>query len=116
MKEEIHASHSIKHVQLCVCYQQTRWDAAVLKYAEKGGGGEGATKQMKGSENGRTRKTHGAINPHLPEIFVSPLTLTSTHHLIDCIADRYLSLQQLQQQLAKWPESHSERAEFTDLV
>ena len=37
MKEEIHASRSIKRVQLCVCYQQIRRDNAVLKYAEKGG-------------------------------------------------------------------------------
>lgn len=63
---------------------------------------------MKGSENGRTRKIHAAINPHLPKILVSPMTLTSIHHLIDCKADRYLRLQRLQQQPAKKPKSHSQ--------
>lgn len=100
MKEENHASHSRKGVQLCVCYQQTWWDTAVLKYA-KGGVG---TKPMKGSENGRTRKTHATINPHLPKILVCPLTLTSTHHLIDCTRDQYLSLHCLQRQPAMWLE------------
>lgn len=49
---------------------------------------EGATQRMKGSEKGRTREKHAAINPYLPNILVSPLTLTRTHHLIDCKADQ----------------------------
>lgn len=53
------------------------------------------------------------INPHLCKILVSPLTLTSTRRLIDCKADRYLSLQCLQQQSAKWSDSPFVWAERT---
>lgn len=48
-----------------------------------------SNEKMKSSENGRTRTARAAINPHLPKILVSPLTLASTHCLIDCKADRY---------------------------
>lgn len=54
-----------------------------------GNGRKGATKRMKSSVNVKTRKTCAAINPHLPMILVSPPTLASTHHLIDCKADQY---------------------------
>lgn len=60
--------------------------------------------------DGRDTQT---INPHLCKILVSPLTLTSTRCLIDCKADRYLSLQCLQQQSAKWSDSPFVWAERT---
>lgn len=64
---------------------------------------------------GQERHMHAAINPHLSKVLVSPVTLTSTHRLIDCKADQYLSLQQLQQQPAKWAGSRCEGAEIYTL-
>lgn len=84
MKEAIHGFRSEWKECCYVSTATTQWDNAVLKGEERS-----RQKKMKSSEKGRTRTARAAINPHLPKILVSPLTLASTHCLIDCKADRY---------------------------